>query len=151
VARRRRETEPEPSPLEAAALTFVTDTHPLVFFASGNLRRLSREAARIFRRAQEGRDRVHVPTVCFFELALLLERGRVRSTLPFEDWYTLVAAQTGFAVEPLLFEDVREARSLAALVDPFDRLVAGVAVRLDYPLITNDEWILDSGLVPTVW
>ena len=132
-------------------MTFVTDTHPLLFFASGNLRGLSREANRIFRRAQEGRDRVHVPTVCFFELALLLEGGRVRSTLPFEDWHALVATQTGFAVEPLIVEDIREARSLAALGDPFDRLIAGVAARLDYPLITNDQRIQESGLVRIVW
>jgi PIN domain nuclease of toxin-antitoxin system len=151
VARRRREVETEPSAIEAAAVTFVTDTHPLLFFAGGNLRRLSREAHRIFRRAQEGRDRVHVPAICFFELALLLEGGRIRSPLPFEDWHALLAAQTGFAVEPLVFEDIREARALDALVDPFDRLIAGVAVRLDYPLITNDERILESGLVRVIW
>ena len=132
-------------------MTFVTDTHPLVFFASGNLRQLSREADRIFRRAHEGRDHIHVPAICFFELALLLEAGRVRSTLPFEEWHALVASQAGFTIEALAFEDVREARALRALVDPFDRLIAAVAVRLDYPLITNDGRIGDSGLVRAVW
>jgi PIN domain nuclease of toxin-antitoxin system len=47
--------------------------------------------------------------------------------------------------------DVREARGLAALVDPFDRLIAGTAIRLDLPLITGDERIRTSGLVRTVW
>jgi PIN domain nuclease of toxin-antitoxin system len=37
------------------------------------------------------------------------------------------------------------------LVDPFDRLIAGTAIRLDAPLITGDERIRASGLVRTIW
>jgi PIN domain nuclease of toxin-antitoxin system len=36
-------------------------------------------------------------------------------------------------------------------VDPFDRLIAGTAIRLDAPLITGDELIHASGLVRTIW
>lgn len=134
-----------------AEVTYVTDTHALIFFATGDLKRLSRRGERIFRRAQGGRDRVHVPTVCLFELALLLERGRVRSQMSFDEWYALVAGHPGFPVEPLVWDDVREARGLAALVDPFDRLIAATAVRLDVALVTADERIQSSGLVETVW
>ena len=49
------------------------------------------------------------------------------------------------------WQDVREARGLTALVDPFDRLIAGTALRLDAPLLTLDERIRRSGLVRTVW
>ena len=49
------------------------------------------------------------------------------------------------------WDDIREARGLARLVDPFDRLIAASAVRLDVPLITGDERIRGSGLVRTVW
>jgi PIN domain nuclease of toxin-antitoxin system len=44
-----------------------------------------------------------------------------------------------------------EARGLTGMVDPFDRLIAGAALRLDAPLLTNDARIRDSGLVRTVW
>lgn len=132
-------------------MTYVADTHALIFFATGHLRRLSPRSARIFRRAEAQRDRVHVPVICFFELALLMERTRVRSKLGFEDWHALIAAQPGFPIERVEWDDVREARGLASLVDPFDRLIAGAALRLDAPLITNDERIRDSGLVRTVW
>ena len=54
-------------------------------------------------------------------------------------------------VERLGWEDVREARALTALIDPFDRLIAGTAVRLEVPLLTNDERMRRSGLVRTVW
>jgi PIN domain nuclease of toxin-antitoxin system len=132
-------------------MTYVTDTHALVFFASGKAARMSRRCAQIFRRAEHQRDRVHVPVICFFELAMLFERGRVKSALGFDDWRDLVAQFPGLPIEPLLWEDVREARGLAALVDPFDRLIAGTAIRLDVPLITGDERIRTSGLVRTVW
>lgn len=132
-------------------MTYVTDTHALVFFASGDLDRLSPRGARIFRRAEEGRDRVHIPMICFFELALLAERGRVADWSGIESWHALVRAQPGFAIEALAWDDVREARGLAALVDPFDRLIAGTALRLDAPLITSDDRIRRSALVRTVW
>ena len=67
------------------------------------------------------------------------------------EWHALIASEPGFPLEPLIWEDVREARGLAALVDPFDRLIAGTAVRLGAPLITSDERIRRCGLVPTIW
>jgi PIN domain nuclease of toxin-antitoxin system len=132
-------------------MTYVTDTHALVLFASGKAAEMSRKCARIFRRAEQQQDSVHVPIVCFFELAMLLERGRVKSSLSFNDWHDRVTEFPGLPIEPLVWADVREARALAALVDPFDRLIAGTAIRLDAPLITGDERIRASGLVRTIW
>jgi PIN domain nuclease of toxin-antitoxin system len=132
-------------------MTYVTDTHALVFFASGKAARMSRKCAQIFRRAEQQRDRIHVPIVCFFELAMLLERGRVKSSISFNDWHDRVAQFPGLPIEPLVWEDSREAHGLAALVDPFDRLIAGTAIRLDAPLITGDARIRASGLVRTIW
>ncbi len=94
---------------------------------------------------------MHVPIVVFFEIALLMERGRLGGRLSFEDWHSLVTQHAGLPVEHLVWDDIREARGLAALVDPFDRLIAATAVRLDLPLITSDERIRRSGLVRTVW
>jgi PIN domain nuclease of toxin-antitoxin system len=130
---------------------YVTDTHPLVFFATGDLRRLSSRCMRIFRRAEEGRDHVHVPVICFFELAMLVERGRIHSRLDFDAWHELVDQQPGLPIEPLVWDDIREARGLAGLIDPFDRLIAATAVRLGAPLLTSDERIQSSGLVQTIW
>ena len=112
---------------------------------------MSRRCTQIFRRAEQERDRIHIPVICFFELALLFELGRIRSPLGFEGWREMIAQFPGLPIEPLLWEDVREARGLVALVDPFDRLIAGTAIRLDAPLITADERIRDSALVRTIW
>ena len=112
---------------------------------------MSPRCSTIFRRAEEERDRVHVPAVCFFEIALLLERGRIRSHLDFDAWHDLVAEHPSLPVERLGWDDIRGARALTGLVDPFDRLIAGTAMRLEVPLLTNDERIRRSGLVRTVW
>ncbi len=145
TATARAETCPAPP------VNYVTDTQALILFARGELGRASRRALRIFHRAEAGRDQVHVPSLCFFELALLIERGRVRSALDFDEWHERLASQRGFPIEPLVWQDVQEARGLRALVDPFDRLIAGTAARLEAPLLTGDERIQRSGLVPTVW
>ena len=132
-------------------MIYVADTHALVFFATGQLRRMSPRCRTIFRRAEDERDRVHVPAVCFFEIALLLERGRIRSRIDFGAWHDLIAAHPGLPIERLGWEDIREARGLTGLIDPFDRLIAGTALRLDVSLLTNDERMRRSGLVRTVW
>jgi PIN domain nuclease of toxin-antitoxin system len=132
-------------------MTFVADTHPLVFYAIGATKKLGRKAARAFAQAERRQATIYIPTACFFELALLLETGKVRTSLPFPQWKARVEGSGSFIVESLTWEDIVEARSLAALVDPFDRLIAGTANRLRCPLITRDSRIAESRLVATVW
>ena len=132
-------------------MIYVTDTHPLVFYATGVTKKLSRAALRTFTRAENQRATIYIPTVCFFELALLLEGGNVRSSVPFPEWKIRVEAAGAFLIEPLTWEDIEEARTLTAFDDPFDRLIVGTANRLQCPLITRDGPITDSGLVATVW
>ncbi len=108
-------------------------------------------ARRAFAQAEKRRATIYIPTVCFFELSLLLESGKVRSNVPFSEWKTGVARSGSFVIEPLTWEDVEEARSLRTLADPFDRLIAGIANRLQSPLITRDSELVDSGLLETVW
>ena len=132
-------------------MTYVADTQPLVFYAVGATEKLGRKAIRVFGQAERRQATVHIPTACFFELALLLESGKVRTALPFLEWKAQVEGSGAFIVEPLTWEDIVEARSLRALVDPFDRIIAGTANRLRCPLITRDNRITRCRLVATVW
>lgn len=132
-------------------MIYVTDTHPFVFYALGLTNKLGRNALRAFTRAEKHQDTVHIPSVCFFELALLIEGEKIRASLPFSDWKQKMETAGTFVVEPLTWEDIAEASALTVLVDPFDRLIAGTANRLHCPLITCDGRITDSRLVTTVW
>jgi predicted nucleic acid-binding protein len=54
-------------------------------------------------------------------------------------------------MEPLLPEDVDEARALAGLRDAFDRMIAGTALRLGLPLLTRDEAMTQLTRLRTWW
>jgi PIN domain nuclease of toxin-antitoxin system len=71
--------------------------------------------------------------------------------MPFPEWKVRVEESGSFIIEPLTWEDIEEARSLAVFVDPFDRLIAGTANRLRCPLITRDRQIAESRLAAVVW
>ncbi len=132
-------------------MIYVTDTHPLLFYGIGQTKKLGRNALRAFTLAEKGQATIHIPAVCFFELALLLESGKLRSTMSLPQWKARVEEAGSFVVEPLTWGDVEEAQSLQALIDPFDRLLAGTANRLDCPLITRDRRIAESNQVAILW
>jgi PIN domain nuclease of toxin-antitoxin system len=130
-------------------VNLVADTHALVWYLAGDHRRLSTAARRAFRDAEAGRTTVHIPMVALMEIALLEERGRLR--LAYGDLREQLALRPGLPLEPVLPEDIDEARTLVQLRDPFDRLIAGTAVRLALPLLTNDARITASGRLRTFW
>jgi len=129
---------------------FVTDTHPIAHYAQEKNSKLGRKALRIFRDAEDGKTVIYVPTVVLWEIAALLNAGLIRLSIRFDHWYRELNARDGFIVEPLAPEDVSEARHLP-FQDPFDCLIAGTAIRLSCPMITNDQAITDSALLETIW
>lgn len=130
-------------------MNLVVDTHALVWYLSGRPRRLSARARRAFAQAESGRLTVHVPVTVLVEIVLLEQAGRLR--VSYRELREQLALRPGFPLEPTTPEDVDEARALGVLVDPFDRLIAGTALRLGLPLMTNDELITTSRRVKTYW
>ena len=128
---------------------FVTDTHPLAYYADRRYSKLSKRARSLFDNAQAGAVLICVPTIVLSELTILLRLERLRIPLPFEKWCRDIEADPGFSIEPLLWTDIAEMRQLP-FKDPFDRMIVGTAKRLRLPLITKDIEITDSGLVETV-
>jgi len=79
-----------------------------------------------------------------------LDRRR-RIELPrFDQWCRRIEASRGFSIVALEWLDVDAARTLP-FSDPYDCLIAGTALRMGLPLITQDEEIVESGLIETVW
>ena len=130
-------------------MNLVTDTHALVWYLSGDSRRLSLKARRAFAQAETGRWTVRVPVLVLMEIVLLEQRGRIR--VSYGELREQLSIRPGLPIEPLLPEDVDEARALATLRDPFDCLIAATARRLRLPLITSDTAIAETGLVSTHW
>ena len=129
---------------------FVTDTHPLAYYADRRFSKLSKRARGLFDGADEGAILISIPTIVLAELTILLRLERLRIPLPFDKWCRDLEAHPGFSIEPLLWTDVTEMRHLP-FKDPFDRMIVGTAKRLGLPLITKDAEITDSGLTETIW
>jgi PIN domain nuclease of toxin-antitoxin system len=91
-----------------------------------------------------------VSVVTLWEVALLHDDGHVRLPVSFSAWCDALEATAGLTVTPLVRGDVEEARALAMLRDPHDRLIAGTAIRLGIPLISADQRLPRSG-VRIVW
>ena len=100
--------------------------------------------------ARIGKLSLVVPTVVLWEVADRLADRTITLHPRFDHWCRALDAKAGFQIQPLLWEDVNEARNLP-FDDPFDCLIAGAALRLNLPLITKDTGVTESKLVETVW
>ncbi len=126
----------------------VVDTHALVWYLA-RPRRLGRAALRLFRSAESGQSEILVPSVLLVELSLLRERGR--KVLGVAEVLAAVAQGRGFTWTPFDWTHGREFALLTSLTDPFDRMLVATARAVGCPLITADDVITRSALVPVVW
>ena len=128
---------------------YLADTHALIWFltAPGKLSRKARQAFATLGTNSE----VHISAISLWEVAALHDAGHLRLSAGFFAWHESLASLPGVRIEPVFGADVEEARSLRTLVDPFDRLIAGTAVRLGVPLITRDSRIAKERRVRVVW
>ena len=129
---------------------YVTDTHALVYYTDEKLKRLGKNARRVFQKAESNSALIYVPTVALWEVSQRLAEGTLTLSMAFDEWCHELDATGGFSIAALEWQDVHEARRFR-FRDPFDCLIAGTAARLGMPLITKDARICESGLIETVW
>ena len=129
---------------------YVTDTHPLVWYASGQRRKLSKRVIRIFEGADRNTVLVYVPAMVLWEVYTLIRKRRVELRQPFDHWAQMLPRR-GFEVVPVDLPLVLEARWLTFSRDPFDLSIVATAKLKDLPLITKDETIREAGVVEVTW
>lgn len=132
-------------------MIYVTDTHPLVFWASDRKNRLGRRARRIFQEVEQGKHSIIVPVVVLEETARLVEKKVVRLSVPFRRWAEELDRSANFQVQPYTIEILFESVLLAAIRDPADRMIVATARQLRCPLITADDVIRNGNWADTVW
>lgn len=71
---------------------YVTDTHPLIWFATGKHKELSRRALQAFNAASRGEALIYLPPFVLWEIAVLLKVGRIALRENFGDWTDSLAA-----------------------------------------------------------
>ena len=129
---------------------YVTDTHPLIWYASDTRRQLSRKALRVFNSATQAESLIYIPVFVLWEIAMLLRIGRISLREPYPVWVEHLISQGGFALPPQDITVLSEAYSYP-FSDPFDSVITATAQVLELPLITKDTDISDSRLVEIYW
>jgi PIN domain nuclease of toxin-antitoxin system len=129
----------------------LLDTHVLVWMVSDS-GQLSRDAARELRKAERSGE-LAIASITLWELALLFQRGRLRTSGSIESSIRLILEKSRVQVIEITAE-------IAALTttfpesypkDPGDRLIGATARALGLTLITQDERILGSPLIRSIW
>jgi PIN domain nuclease of toxin-antitoxin system len=130
---------------------YVTDTHPLLWYATKNYNKLSPAALRAFRKASRGEVLIWVPALSLWEIGLLERIRRIRLQPSFPQWTAALSAEPGFAIAPLDFDVVDSALSIRLSLDIFDIGILATAKSKGLPLITKDAVITDSKVVDVLW
>jgi PIN domain nuclease of toxin-antitoxin system len=128
----------------------LLDTHVVLWWFD-RPKRLSRDQERTL--AQNNpRHPLGVADTSRWEIALLVEAGRVRLALPIGDWLARATAAPRVEVYPVTPSIASEIVSLESTRgwDPADRIIIATARVLGVPLVTSDTRIIDSKLVPTI-
>jgi len=129
----------------------VLDTHTLLWWVN-DPSTVSKPAKKAIDAAVKSRS-VRVSCITSWEIALLVERGRLRLALDVRDWLcrcealpfvSFVAVSNAIAVESVRLPDFPHA-------DPADRIIAATALSLGAALVTKDEKLRKYPYLKTIW
>ena len=128
----------------------LLDTHIWLWWLLGDPR-LSAEEARVLDELPPA-NRPALSVISLWELAMLVELGRVRLDLPLKEFLKKACSPETVKLIPLNTEVVLEMSTLPPAFhrDPADRLIVSSARVEERPLATHDRKILESDLV-TIW
>ena len=122
----------------------LLDTHVWVWWVDRD-RRLSASALEALD-AFPPEDRPSVADISLWEVATLVERGRLEFSIPLADWLEAAAHPRSVRVLPVTPAIAAETAALPANFprDPADRLIVATARVMNLPLLTKDRQIRQS-------
>lgn len=98
-------------------------------------------------------DRLYIPAILCWEMALLVDRRRIELALEITEWLHTALSDPRAELVPLTPEIAVRANSFGDAFhrDPADRLIVATAIELGVPLVTKDERMHAFGGVQAVW
>lgn len=129
---------------------FLLDTHIVVRWLA-TPKRLSREQSRVLREAVRRHEPVAISAITLLEIAVLFGEGSTRNRIPVESLLSEFENNPAFHIVPLTVDIAAEVAALGGhLRDPADRAIVATARVRKLSLVTSDQRIIDSELVPVV-
>lgn len=131
-------------------MKLVLDTHVLLWWFSDS-KRLSRGQLRALSKVSADNP-AHVSDISLWEIATLAQLGRIRLKMPLREWLDNALEPPWVELHAISPAIAVEVAALPASFhrDPGDRIIVATARVLGARLLTLDEAIIDSGLVPVI-
>ncbi len=128
----------------------LLDTHAWIWWIEQDARLGSRAIDALDRLPRD--ERPYLCDISLWEIATLVERGRLSLDVPLEEWLEAAAHPRSVRLLPI---SPRIAAGVAALPDTFhrdpaDRIIVAASRAHRIPVLTHDDRIRKSGLV-TRW
>lgn len=128
----------------------VADTHALIFHASGG-GKLGPKARAHFEASERREAITYVPAAVMWECSLLARAVRINLHRPLRAFFDDLFSNPAYVPLELSPAHVLLADELRFTRDPFDALIVASAKDLSLPLITRDDAIRGSRIVPVIW
>jgi len=115
-------------------------------------KRLSRKAVRAIDDAA-AREELHLSVISCWEVAKLVEKGRLRLELPVRDWIERGLTRAGLTLLPLSPAIAVESTELPGemSLDPADQMIVATARHHSLAVVTPDARIVSYDGVRSVW
>jgi len=132
-------------------MAVVLDTCAWLWMCSAPAK-LSRAARSVIRR-ERGRAGLVVCVFSIWEIAKLVQKGKLKFSVPMREWIAEATGAAGVTIHPLTSEICLESAELPGIFhgDPAAKIIVATARLLKAPIVTADRKILDYSHVQTVW
>lgn len=131
----------------------VLDTHALLWWVNGDAQLSQTALDTITQELNSENGEVLVSSITAWEIALLVEKGRLTLSMNIDDWLDTVSEIDGVSFVSLDVATAVESTRLPGEFhkDPADRMIVSLARHLNVILITADEKISAYRHVRTLW
>lgn len=127
----------------------LLDTHIVVRWLS-DIKRLSREQARALEKAVQRTEPIALSATTLVEIAVLMSERKLALKASLDEFFSDLQSNPIFRILPITYEVASDVFSLATLKDPADRAIVATARVHRLQLVTSDQRIIESRLVPVV-
>jgi len=120
----------------------VLDTHALIWWVNDDAN-LTVAARQAIEGALQSDGQVLVSAITAWEIAMLVERGRLSLAMSIDDWLLTVSSIEGLEIVPVSYAVAVQSTRLPGEFhkDPADRMIVALARERNATLVTADEKI----------